>query len=73
MSPKKKEPSELRKLGLFGVIISELVGFTAAGWWGAHALREKKGLPLWIEAVGIGLGFVLALFQIWKQVKNEEG
>lgn len=71
MTP-QKEPSELRKLGLFGIIVSEIVGFTTVGWWGAHRLREWKGLPLWVEAAGIIVGFSLSLLQIWKQVKNEE-
>lgn len=67
-----KEPSELRKLGLFGLIVSDLIGFTGAGWWISHYVRQKKALPESIEAIGIGLGFGLALWQIWNRVKKEE-
>ena len=62
----KEEPSLLKKLGIFSVVIGELAGFSAVGvgfgYWGyAH-----WGLPWWGLLLFSCLGLVLGFYRVYR-------
>ena len=61
----------LRDLALFGLIVSELLGYTGAGiaigWW----FWKKQGAPWWVLLGLAGAGLVLAMFRIYQRSPKE--
>lgn len=73
MSRGPGSPEWLRALGVFGLIIADLVGFSCAGVGLGWTLYRYLGLPrLGIPVLGL-LGLVLAFVQIQRVAKRLEG
>lgn len=66
----KNDSSNLRTLGLFAVIVADLVVYTAAGLGGAYALWKYQGAPQWVFVPGGLGGLALAFFQIYRTTRG---
>jgi len=60
-----------RDLGLFSVIVTDLLGYTGAGLAIGWFLWKKWGTPMWLMAVLSVLGLCLAMLRIYKIVKSD--
>ena len=57
----------LRDFALFGLIVSDLLGYTGAGiaigWW----LWKKQGFPWWVLLLTSGAGLTGAMMRVYKR------
>ena len=57
----------LRDFALFGLIVSDLLGYTGAGivigWW----LWKKLGFPFWVILLTSGVGLTGAMMRIYQR------
>lgn len=60
----------VKTLGLFGVIVSELVAFTGAGLFLGYWAWDQHGFPWWILVVSSLCGLVFAFIRIKKVVER---
>ncbi|MDR3607487.1 MAG: AtpZ/AtpI family protein [Oligoflexia bacterium] len=60
-----KRPEWAKSLGLFSVIISELVGFTGAGVAAGYWARTALHAPWWTMLVSSLMGLGLAMYRIY--------
>jgi hypothetical protein len=62
----------LKDLGLFGMIVADLLGYTGAGialgWW----LWKKVGFPWWVLLLTTGAGLVLAMRKLYLTAKPKK-
>ena len=70
-----KTPSDdtqgLKNLGLFAVIIGELVGCTGAGIALGYFAWTKLGAPWWVLLLSTTAGLSLAFYQLYKISEKE--
>lgn len=72
-----KEPDDnewaenVRKFGLFSVILFDLVGSTAAGVGVGYFVWAKWGIPRWIMAVTGLLGLIAGFYTVYLISKKE--
>jgi hypothetical protein len=70
--PKKSEPeSPYRKLGLFGVILGDLVGYSGAGIGLGYFAWSRWGAPWWVLLVSGLLGMTWAFYKIYRLGQKE--
>jgi hypothetical protein len=65
---KDPEPNPiLRDFALFGLIVSDLLGYTGAGiaigWW----LWKKQGFPIWVLVLTSSVGLTGAMLRIYQR------
>ena len=66
-----EQGQNLRKFGLLGVIVGDLIGYTAAGI-GLGALAWLKwGAPWWVLLLSSTLGLGLAFYRVY-QISQKE-
>jgi F0F1-type ATP synthase assembly protein I len=63
--------SQLRSLGLFAVIVADLVGYTAAGMGLGYLACSKLGAPSGLIVVTSLAGLCLAFYQIYQITRKE--
>jgi F0F1-type ATP synthase assembly protein I len=68
---KDGDTSQLRKLGLFAVILSELIGYTGAGIGIGYYLWAKWHAPWWVLLLSCLLGLTLAFYQLYQLTKKD--
>lgn len=56
----------LKKFGLFSVIIGELIGFTGAGIGLGYLAWAKWGAPWWVLLLSSSAGLCLAIVQVYR-------
>jgi hypothetical protein len=66
-----KDDNKLRKLGLFTVIVGDLMGYTGAGIGIGYLAWTKWGAPWWVLLLTSVAGLVLAFYQVY-QVSQKE-
>lgn len=77
MSPREGQPDWARSLGLFSVIVSELVGFTGVGIGVGYWAWSRWGAPWWVLLLTsmaglIGAFYRIYLFSMRVEKRNEE-
>ena len=60
----------VRTLGLFTIIIGELIGYTGSGILVGYGFVRFAGAPRWTIAVTGALALVLAFHQIYRMAKR---
>jgi F0F1-type ATP synthase assembly protein I len=70
----KDSSSWAKNLGLFAVIISDLVGFTGLGVGVGYWAHSHWGAPIWVTLVSSVLGLCLAMYRVYldAQKLNED-
>lgn len=61
----------LRSLGLFAVIVSDLVGCTGAGILLGYLAWSKWGAPWWVLLLSSMAGLVLAFYRLYLASKRD--
>jgi hypothetical protein len=71
-SSKKKEDEDLgwKKLGLFTVIVSELVGFSGAGIGIGYLAWTKLEAPVWVMILSSSAGLGIAFYRVYQISKK---
>ncbi len=67
----KKPYPGLKKLGLFAVIISDLLGYPLAGIGLGYLCWKKLGLPWWTLLLSSVSGLILAFYKLYEISKKE--
>jgi tetrahydromethanopterin S-methyltransferase subunit D len=70
-SENSKDGQGLKKLGLFAVIIGDLVGFTGAGVALGYFAMTKWEAPWWVLLLSTSAGLCLAFYQLYKISQKE--
>jgi F0F1-type ATP synthase assembly protein I len=71
MEEKNPKRTWVRTLGLFGVIVSDLLGFTGAGVALGYLAWSKFGFPWWILLVTSLLGLAMAMYRLYKMSQRD--
>ncbi len=81
--PDPKQPSNptdaesrrhmIRTFGLFGVIVSYLIGASAAGIALGYAVQKYLGFPSWTMVITLMLGLALGFYRVYQISKKEWG
>jgi F0F1-type ATP synthase assembly protein I len=66
------DDSWLRNLGLFGVIVSDLVGFTGAGFGLGYFAMKQWNAPWWVLFLTTIAGLGLAMLQIYRLTQDRD-
>ncbi len=67
MKKETEDPnSSLKKIGLLGVIVGVLVGYTGAGFGLGYLAWQKWGAPWWVILILGVISFSLAIFKIYE-------
>jgi hypothetical protein len=66
-----KEGQGLKKLGLFAVIVGDLLGCTGAGIALGYFAWTKLHAPWWVLLVSTSAGLCLAFYQLYKISQKE--
>lgn len=61
----------LRKLGLFAVIVGDLLGYTGAGVGLGYFAWSRWGAPWWVLLLTTSLGLILAFYQLYRVVRKD--
>lgn len=64
-------PSWIKKVGLVGVIITDLFGYTGAGLVLGYLAWAKLGAPWWVLLLLTSTGLGLAMFKLYQISKKE--
>lgn len=70
-SENSKGSQGLKKLGLFAVIIGDLVGCTGAGVALGYFAWTKLQAPWWVLLLSTSAGLILAFYQLYKISQKE--
>ncbi len=68
---KPENNQNLKKLGLFSVILGELIGFTGAGIGFGYFAWTKWGAPWWVLLISSLAGLAIAFYRIF-QISQKE-
>jgi F0F1-type ATP synthase assembly protein I len=60
-----KEPW-VKAVGLFGVIVTDIIGYTGAGFAIGYFAWKKAGFPEWFPLIPTMLGFGLAMYKLYR-------
>jgi hypothetical protein len=63
----------LRTIGLFGIIVSELLGITGVGMALGYLAWSKWGFPMWTIGVTTTAGLAFAFYRVYLISKKEWG
>ncbi|MFZ9596234.1 MAG: AtpZ/AtpI family protein [Bdellovibrionia bacterium] len=67
----QKEASPFQQLGLFAVILGDLIGFTGLGGALGYWLKAELHASDWVMVLGFILGLVGAFYRIYRVMKKE--
>ena len=70
-SEKNNDGQILRKLGIFAVIVTDLVAYSGIGIALGYFATKKWGAPWWVILVTSGAGMALAFYKIYQLSKKE--
>lgn len=70
--PDDSERQWVKSLGLFSVIVTFMIGYPAAGAALGYAAWKWMGLPRWVVAPPVVLGFVLAMIRLVRLARPTE-
>jgi hypothetical protein len=56
----------VKAIGLFGVIVTDVVGFTGAGFAVGYFCWKKWGFPEWFPVIPAMLGFSAAMVRLYR-------
>lgn len=65
-----EDPSPWKSLGLFGIIVADLIVYPGVCYWLAQMVEEYFGLGQWARFLGLLVGFALAFLQIYRISKR---
>ena len=71
-SDNAKDGEILKKLGLFAVVVGDLVGLTGAGIAVGYLAWTKLNAPWWVLLLCVTTGLSLAIFQLYKISQKEQ-
>lgn len=63
----------IRNLGLFSLIVSDIIGYTGAGIGIGYLLWAKLGAPWWVLVLTSTAGLVGAMYRLYLFTKKNEG
>ena len=66
MSEHRERPEWVRDLGLFMVVVSEVMTSTGLGLALGYYLWKKSGFPAWTGVVSSLAGLALAMFRVYR-------
>jgi hypothetical protein len=69
---KQKEDQGLRRLGLFAIIIGDLVGCTGGGIALGYLAMTKWHAPWWVLLLSTSAGLSVAFYQLYKVSQKEQ-
>lgn len=69
-APDPGEPSPWKSLGLFGIIIADLVVYPGLGYGFGRWMERVFALGQWSSVLGLLAGFALAFLQIYRISKR---
>ena len=61
----------LKKVGLLGIIIADLLGFTGAGIGVGYYLCNKLGAPWWVLILSSGSGLGIGMYRVYLLAKKD--
>ena len=65
LTPSEDKGGQIRKFGLLGIIVGELLIFSGAGVGIGYFLWAKCGTPWWVLLVCSSLGLGFAFYQLY--------
>ena len=68
--PEKEHAKNLQSLALFGVITSDLLGFTGIGFGSGYYLWKVHHWPWWVVVITSGAGFCTSMIFLYKHAKK---
>lgn len=66
MKNERPKPAWVTNLGLFGVIVADVVAYTGAGVFVGWVALEKLGWPWWVMLVTSITGLTLAMVKVYR-------
>ena len=66
MANPSQRPEWVRDLGLFMIIVTEVMAATGIGLGAGYYLWKKSGFPSWTAALCSLLGLALAMFRVYR-------
>jgi|GEM_PF-3797922 len=67
---KDEKPSWVRDLGIFGLVLTEVLGWTGAGMAIGYLSWKYGPVPMWITPVLALGGLVIALMRVYRAGKK---
>ncbi len=71
MGGSDRRPDWVRQLGMFGVIVTDVVGYTSAGIAVGYLAWNKLGAPWWMIVITSMAGLGLAMYQVYRLTRRE--
>ena len=71
MTQKDSDRAWVRQLGLFGVIVSEVVASVGVGAVLGYLIRKYLHIGTWVIGITVMAGFGLAMIRIYKMTQKE--
>ena len=71
MDPRESQPTWARQLGLFGVIVTSLLGYTSVGIGLGYWAWIKLGFPFWILILTSSGSLALAMYRIYGMFRKD--
>ena len=68
---KFEKDNHFRALGLFSVIVADLVGYTGAGVGLGYLVYKKWNAPWWVLLIFSVAGLIVAMYQLYLVSKRE--
>lgn len=62
----RSSPAWVTTLGMFGVIVADIAGYTGAGIFLGWLLQSKLGWPWWVIVVTSLTGLAMAMYRLYK-------
>ena len=61
----------VRKVGLLGVIVVDLLGYSGAGIGIGYLLWKKLGMPWWVLLLTSMAGLSLAMYRLYRMAEKD--
>lgn len=71
MKEKDPDPVWARQLGLFGVIVTTLIGYTCAGVGLGYWAWIKWGAPFWVLILTTSASLALAMMRVYQLFRKD--
>jgi hypothetical protein len=66
------EKEDYRALGLFSIILLDLVGYSGGGFFLGYYASRHWGWPVWLAGVTAFLGLAVAFYQIYRIFRKSQ-
>lgn len=70
MADQDSRPTWVKNLGLFSVIVADLLGYTGAGIGLGYLAMSKLGWPWWVLLITTSAGLTLAMYRLYQMSKK---